>query len=306
MQCRSLLALLFAHVLVGLHAQRAASNPFDIEARLPKQSVGAAQSAPSLALSEIAANPFNVVPHRRANAEARMEPPTALQPVQKIATRSAFGPSLTEGQIFWLLVGLLAFLAFAVASKRDIVVKSWRAFLNDNALNIALREASGLIGSTPYYLLYASFLLNAGMFVFLIARHFNPDTFNRIGFLLLCLLGAPLLFVGKHALVYLVGILFPLQAEMRRYSFLIMLFNCVLGLFLMPFNFLLTSQRPYSGFLVFWLLALAGIFYLYRYLRASTIAAKFLPQHLFHFLLYLCSVEFAPVLILVKLVFGAS
>ncbi len=306
MRCRSLLVLLFAHLLVGLHAQRASLNPFDIEARLPKQALEASDAPASLAHSEVAANPFNVVPHRRADAAVRTDPPAALQPVQEIATRSAFGPSLSEENIFWLLVVLLAFLAFAVASKRDIVVKSWRAFLNDNALNVALREASGLIGSTPYYLLYASFLLNAGMFVFLIARHFNPETFNRIGFLILCLLGTPLLFIGKHTLLYLIGSLFPLQAEMRRYNFLIMLFNCVLGLFLMPFNFLLANQRPYSGFLVFWLLALAGIFYLYRYLRASAIASKFLPQHLFHFLLYLCSVELAPVLILVKWAVGSS
>ncbi len=291
---------------MALYAQHTPLNPFDIEARVPKQALEAANLTPASALAEVAANPFNVVPHRKAEAESRGAPLSAVQPVQQIATQSAFGPALTEDHLFWILVGLLAFLAFAVASKRDIVVKSWRAFLNENALNVALRDASGLIGSTPYYLLYASFLLNASMFIFLIARHFNPETFNRIGFLALCLLSTPLIFASKHALLYLIGALFPLQAEMHRYSFLIMLFNCVLGLFLMPFNFLLANQRPYSGFLVFWLLALAAIFYLYRYLRASTIASKFLPEHLFHFLLYLCSVEVAPVIVIIKAIFGAS
>lgn len=294
--------LLFAHLLVVLHAQRASLNPFDIEARLPQRVGGEGGASVPL---EVAVNPFNVVPHQRPNITNRPAPSLAVEPVQAITSKSVLGPPLTEKQIFWLLIALLAFLAFSVASKRDIVVKVWQAFLNDSALSTALRDASGLIGSTPYYLLYASFFLNAGVFIFLIARHFSPSGFNHVGFLVLCLLVTPLLFAGKHTLVYLVGEIFPLKAEMRRYNFLIMLFNCVLGLFLLPFNFLLAKQQPYSGFLVFWLLALAVIFYLYRYVRASAIAAKFLPQHLFHFLVYLCSVEIAPVAMLVKLVFSS-
>ncbi len=303
MRCRSLLALLLVQLSIVLHAQRASLNPFDIEARLPQRPASAVTTS---APFEVAINPFNVVPHKRPDAVSSAKASPDLQPVQEIAARGTWGPPLTDNQIFWVLVLLLAFLAFSVASKQDVVVKAWRAVLNDNALNTALREATSLTGSTPYYLLYASFFLNAGVFIFLIGRHFSPNTFDHAGFLVLCVLATPLLFLGKHTMLHLIGKLFPIEAEMRRYNFLIMLFNCVLGLFLMPFNFLLASQRAYSGFLVFWLLALAGIFYLYRYFRASAIAAKFLPQHLFHFLLYLCSVEIAPVVVLVKLFFGSS
>ncbi len=297
MRRRSLLLLLFAFLPSALPAQRASPNPFDIEARLPRRN-GSSEAA--TASDALATNPFNVVPHRRPERTREPERPMEKPAVKPITERRALGPPLTEHQIFWLLIGLMAFLAFSLASRRDVLAKAWRAFLNDNALNVALRDAGSFIGSRPYYLLYASFFLNAGVFVFLIARHFAPERFNHIGFLLLCLLATPLLFLGKHALLYGIGSIFPLKEEMRRYGFLIMLFNCVLGLFLVPFNFLLTYQRPYSGFLVFWLLALAAIFYAYRYLRAAAIARKFLPQHLFHFLLYLCSVELAPVLVLVR------
>ncbi|MCS6929577.1 MAG: DUF4271 domain-containing protein [Saprospiraceae bacterium] len=291
-------------LLAELHAQRIASNPFDIEARLatsvPKS------ISPSATTYPIGANPFNIVSRKRPKETAPSAVSQPIKPTRTALPRRNFGPPLTENQIFWFLMVLLGFLAFAVASKRSIVVKVWRAFLSDNALNLALREASGFVGNRPYYLLYANFLLNASLFVFLIAKHFNEKAFNRAGFLAICLVGAPLLFIAKHFLLHLIGKIFPLQAEMRRYNFLIMLFNCVLGLFLVPFNFLLASQRPYSSFLVFWLLALAGIFYLYRYMRASAIASKFLPRHLFHFLLYLCSVEIAPVLVLVKLIMSSS
>ncbi len=298
MRRRSLLLLLFAFLSNALPAQRASPNPFDIEARLPRRN---SSSEAAIASDVLAANPFNVVPHRRPEPTKEADKPMEKPAVKQITNRSsALGPPLTEHQIFWLLIGLMAFLAFSVASRRDVLAKAWRAFLNDNALSVALRDAGSFIGSRPYYLLYASFFLNAGVFIFLITRHFAPEKFNHIGFLLLCLAATPLLFIGKHALLYGIGSIFPLKEEMRRYGFLIMLFNCVLGLFLLPFNFLLAYQRSYSGFLVFWLLALAAIFYIYRYLRAAAIARKFLPRHLFHFLLYLCSVELAPVLVLVR------
>ncbi len=298
-----LLISAFALLFFGLQAQPGARNPFDIEARLP-HSLRVVPSSPAFDALE---NPFNIVPHRRPEVGlSSVEAVTVLPAAESFSHYSAWGPPLTERQIFWLLVLLLTFLAFVAASKRDVVFKAWRAFLSDNALNVALREASGGAGSRPYYLLYASFLLNAGVFLFLLARHFAPEVYNRLSFFLICLSLTPILFIGKHLILSFLGRIFPIRAEMHRYSFLIVLFNCVLGLFLLPFNFLLAQQRPYSGFLVFWLVALAVIFYLYRYLRAGAIAVKFLRQHLFHFLLYLCSVEIAPILVFLKLAIRPS
>jgi hypothetical protein len=53
--------------------------------------------------------------------------------------------------------------------------------------------------------------------------------------------------------------------------------------------------------LVFWVLGLVSIFYIYRSLRALNIGSKFLVSDQFHFLLYLCTVEVAPVVLLAKL-----
>lgn len=80
------------------------------------------------------------------------------------------------------------------------------------------------------------------------------------------------------------------------------IFNCVLGLFLVPFNFMIAlgAESFYQGLLVFWVLGLVSIFYIYRTLRALNIGSKFLAGDQFHFLLYLCTVEVAPILLLTK------
>ena len=291
----------FVALASSASAQQTGVNPFEIVARLP-ESIRAKAMVSADVPPDIALNPFNVVPHQSPGAAPAMSASMTFEPLDVLPT----GATLSDTTVFWILMLLLAFLTFSIATKRGIVSKAWRGFLNDNALSIAQKEATGLVGSTPYYLLYSSFLLNAGMFIFLIARHFNPKTFNNISFLFLCLLVAGLLFLSKHILLNILGQLYPVATEVRRYNFLILIFNCVLGLFLVPFNFLIGFAKLYGDFLVFWTLALAGIFYLYRSMRAAAIGRKFLPGNLFHFLLYLCTAEIAPAAVLIKLAMLAS
>jgi len=279
-------------------------NPFDIVQRLPENLRHHAMASAAVPL-EVASNPFNMVPHSIPGTSAEWNSSSSgelFHPMEVLPT----GDEMSDTAVFWFLVVLLAFLSFSIAAKRNIVGKVWRGFLNDNSLSIAQKEAAGMIGSTPYYLLYASFLLNAGTFAFLIARHFSPKSFNNPGFLVVCLLLSGGLFLAKHILVSLLGWLFPVAAEARRYNFLILVFNCVLGLFLVPFNFLIAFARHYGDFMVFWTLALAAIFYLYRAMRATAISSKFLSGNLFHFFLYLCAVEIAPAVVLVKIALLAS
>jgi hypothetical protein len=102
----------------------------------------------------------------------------------------------------------------------------------------------------------------------------------------------------------IVGNLFSIETEVRKYNFLIVIFNCILGLFLVPFNLLIAFSAKAGSqqlLLVSWMLGLVAIFYAYRSLRASGIGAKILTQSPIHFLLYFCAVEIAPVLLLVKL-----
>ncbi len=295
---KGLVVLLNLICLYGLWAQKATNlNPFDITARLPKsiQLAVKERAKPDTSV----ANPFDMVPHRIPGASSGISQSieTGFSPLEALPR----GKPLSSLFLFWLLVGLVAFLSFAIASKRSVVIKAWRGFLNDSALSVAQKEASGFLGSTPYFLLYASFLLNAGAFIFLIARFFNPRDFNNLGFLAVSMLLSCFLFLSKHIFLTFIGWLYPVSTEVRQYNFLILIFNCVLGLFLIPFNFLVAFVQQYSGFLVFWALGLALVFYAYRSLRAAAIGRKFLSGNLFHFLLYLCTVEIAPVFILIKL-----
>lgn len=288
--------LLLSGICVQLAGQDAARNPFDLRFRLPRVATRPVSAVTARGITE--ANPFDVAPHRAPGvAKALVE--NVSEPLRPL-TWLPKGKNMPRSAIFWALVLMSGFLAFSIAANRNAVGKAWRGFLSDNALTLAQRESSGLVGSTPYFLLYANFLLNAGIFIFLIARFFNPDSYSNLPFFFVCLLLAGFLFLSKHVLLAVLGWLLPVAAEVRRYNFLIIIFNCVLGLFLVPFNFLVAFSGGFEAFLVFWTLGLAAIFYLYRSFRAATIGRKFLLGQQFHFFLYLCTAEIAPVLLLIK------
>lgn len=287
---RRFFCLLLLLVYQALPAR--SSNPFDLLFRLP--------DAPETGINALPGNPFDVVAHREPGAaKALLEDlPGDQKPVFSLPA----GNALSARSLFFILVSVLAFLAFTVAANRSAALKAWRSLLNDNALVIAQRESAGQSGNTPYYLLYTNFLLNAALFVFLIVQSQTENRYNNFSFLGLCFLFAAAVFLTKHLLLRLIGWLLPVEQDILRYNFLIIAFNCVLGLFLMPFNFLISFLLEYKDFLVFWAIGLAILFYGYRALRAFSVVAKFLAGNQFHFLLYLCTVEIAPVAILVKLV----
>lgn len=290
-----LFGLFFAGICAVAQGQNAA-NPFEMLHRLPKEVL----SADGIAL--VATNPFDVVAHRAPVAAASLaENETEVFNPFAVLPR---GGGLSGGIMAALLLAAFAFLTFSVATNRSAVGKAWGGFLHDNGFAVAQREASGFVGTTPYYLLYINFLFNAGIFVFLVTRVFQKETFNNLPFLLFCLVGAAVAFLSKHLMLTIIRNLFPLETEVRKYNFLIVIFNCVLGLFLVPFNLLIAFSAKDGNtqlLLVSWMLGIVAIFYGYRSLRASAIGAKFLTQSPFHFLLYLCAVEIAPVLFLVKL-----
>ncbi len=291
-----LLSLFFLTVTHPVSGQNA-TNPFELTHRLPRRMLIAGNDT---ILVNVNVNPFEVVPHRapdaaKALAENSTEP---FRPFSILPRGGGMSPTF----LFGMLAAMFGFLTFCIAANRGIVIKAWRGFLNDSALTLSQRESAGLIGSTPYYLLYTNFILNGGMFIFLVMRFFSGETFNNGGFLLLCMVAATGIFLSKHFMLSMVRWLFPVQKEVERYNFLMLVFSCVLGLFLVPFNLLLAfSTGTYQALLVFWTLGLVAVFYAYRALRSANIGSKFLGTDQFHFLLYLCTVEIAPVLLIVKL-----
>jgi len=216
-------------------------------------------------------------------------------------------PLLTEQSThFFLLIGLLLLLAVLLTFLRSFAVRSLGALGTDNLFNFLYREMSGR-GIFPYMLLYIFFFINFSVFVYfsypLISNYLNisykPDLYLLLLF--------PFLLLGlKHLLLTFLGFIFPIRKEMDRYQFLMVVTGISMGLFISPINiFFPYLNDDWKRIIIFLALIMVSLVILYHYLRSLTIGIRFIVSHQFHFLLYICTVEIAPVLILVKLIINS-
>lgn len=162
-------------------------------------------------------------------------------------------------------------------------------------------------GVLPYLLLYIFFIVNLGVFF-----HFSMPvllnslhaTFTKDYYLVFFI---PLILLGlRHLLLTFIGFVFPVKKEMDRYQFLMVVTGISMGLFIAPVNiFFPYLNEEWKQIFILVTFIFIGFILLYHYLRGLTLGVRFIGSHQFHFLLYICTVEIAPVLILVKLIINS-
>lgn len=277
------LILLFSCLLFsqGVYAFAQERNPFDLTYREGYRS----------SVNQVSENPFD-----KKNI------------VNEVVTEEIMAkPFLTEQSTnFFLLITLLLLLALLLTFLRSFAVASVGALGTENLFNFLYREMSGR-GILPYVLLYIFFIINLGIFFhfsipILLSRLHSTFALNYyiVFFLPFILLGL------RHLLLTFIGFVFPVMKEMDRYQFLMVVTGISMGLFIAPVNiFLPYLNEDWKQIFILATLIFIGLVLLYHFLRGLTLGVRFIGSHQFHFLLYICTVEIAPVLILVKLIINS-
>ena len=292
--------LLLTLVLLGsafVSAQNA-NNPFELKDRLEIEATNASEKEEMDTRIIQSDNPFDI----------------ATQPIQKTTTSPISKPPPTDkdnttlntatskNHLFWVFFLVLAFFTTVVSISRKRLEQSYRAFLNDNFLRQLHRVNQGRF-SFSYFLLYLSFFLNAGIFIYLTANYFGANLPQNFGWVFLICLGVALAFLFKHILLFFIQSVFPIGKEIKLYSFSVMVFSIILGIVLLPINILAAFATEEVIKVAIWGgLGAILAFYLFRSLRGLSIGSRYIMSHSFHFLLYLCAVEILPVVVLLKFI----
>lgn len=293
-------ALVFVFLIIaGFANGQTSENPFDLAFRIsaPAVSPAVAVTTPS----GISGNPFDLSaptqPGRKITAKTGA--------VKKIVKpRRLPNPARYPGFLLGAILVSLLLLTFFITFFRNLYGRAYQAMLNDNLLNQAYRDRQSGAGQA-YMILYSLFFINGGLFLFLLLRHKKvvlPGE-THIMNLLYCVAGVMAVFLLKHLLLRIVGAIFPITKEISAYSFTIMIFGIMMSLFLGPANFLIAyAPEGFTTLLINGTLCVLVLFYILRSLRGAFIANNYLLYYKFHFLLYLCTVEIAPALALVKII----
>jgi len=271
-------------------------NPFELKERIKEQQAKEKDQEAEEEQQVDYSNPFEVDHNKKETEGVSFQFPA----IENLPEVEKTGPvsHLFIGFIILLLLLLIAFLNTAYSNELRNILK---AFSNENILKLQLRQntATVKLSSTILYFIYVVII---GVFFFYIGNHFGfmPDG-NWM--LLLCIVLTGLLTAGRFLLLSLLGNIFPFHKELRQYAYTITIFDFVVGIILVPIViFFAFSPKDISQYFIYIGLAIIGLIYLYRSFRGLQIANKYLFLHKFHFFLYLCTVEIAPLAILVKLI----
>src|SRR5690606_20799061 len=149
--------------------------------------------------------------------------------------------------------------------------------------------------------LYLIFSLALGLFIVLIESSFSQlAVLNGENYLRTTLLVA-VLFVFKILLIRFIAVVFQLERLVREYVAVLYLVYFNSMLFLMPFLLVVTFvPGSYFKFVLILFAIIASILFIYRFLRTAFRLFGNLRFSIFYLILYLCALEVAPILILVK------
>ncbi|HFC00487.1 MAG TPA: DUF4271 domain-containing protein [Phaeodactylibacter sp.] len=296
----ALLLLLWSGQMVGQDG----ANPFELQHRADRR----AQSSLDLEVSDSSEvvgeemrvqNPFDIIRVAPKNEALK----SAISPKEKKPSEKVTKVVEDKNFRFWLTLCMLVFIALASSVYRSQLTKAYRAFANENVMRMLHRE-KGTVAYFPYYVLYALFIFNAGIYIYLLLRHYNQvayiENLPLLGYLLG---GITVLLLSKHMVVSFLGMVFPIQKETSLYNMTITIFGVVLSLVLFVFNILIAyAPTALTSIFIYFSFFILGSIYLFCSIRGLSIGSRFLNRNKFHFFIYLCSLEIAPVLILWKII----
>ena len=233
----------------------------------------------------------NIGPEKLVESIEESEPAVEQPvPVRGRKNRSLF--------LFLMLIAAIILTTLTISSNKHMVNNILRAVLNDNYLNLMYREQKKA-GGIHYYILYFVFAVNAGLFLYFMYSELLAK--SSLPFLWRCVVLIGAIYVVRHLFMRYLSFVYPFKKEIEQFSFTVLIFNIFLGLLLLPINvFVAFSPEPFHSFFLYAGLAVFAIVYIFRQLRGIFISSRLVFNNKFYFFLYLCAVEIAPALLLLK------
>ncbi len=242
-------------------------------------------------------------------AEYREVPPPPKR-VRQVVAESEVVPIKRERHGAWLFTFLTVQFFLIVYLRVGFfryAEEQYRSFFNLNIGQQVFRDQE-LSMPFPALLLTINGVLSYAILLYLGLSHYGLMGGLQGWMLFLASFGIIFAISGfKYLLMWITGAVFPFKDEVNFYNFNFFLNLKMLGALLLPINFVIAYAPPQFTEVSIWagvgLLALA---YAGLAVKGLAIAKNYLAFYKFHFFVYICSLEIAPVLILVKVVMNAA
>ncbi len=154
----------------------------------------------------------------------------------------------------------------------------------------------------PSLLLNGFYILSGGLYTSLLFKHFGIDPVQSFWLMFFyCCIGLSAAYFVKFVFLKIAGWLFNVEEAANAYIFIVFIINKMIGIMLLPFIAILAFSvgNVYTaGLVISWCLV-AGLI-LYRFILTYASVRNQVKVNPFHFFLYLCAFEIAPLLLIYK------
>lgn len=212
-------------------------------------------------------------------------------------------PSRKPAFLFILIVFQLCLLAYLRKTFPKSLEEMTRALTNLTLAQQLYREQELTMPvSAIFYNI--NFVFSTGIFLFLLNVHYgwtaNETPFVSMLFFLWMVI---VLYSLKYGTMKFVALIFPFGNEVNHYNFNFFLAQKVAGIILIPINLLIAySPASLQSAIIILALIMLAIFIIGVSLKGLEISRNLLQHDAFHYFVYICTLEIAPVCILVKVV----
>jgi Domain of unknown function (DUF4271) len=203
--------------------------------------------------------------------------------------------------LFYSICASILFLGLLRVVFAKYFTDIFRQFFKSNFRQKQIREQLTQ-SPLPSILFNTLFIINGGIYISLLLRYFQLVPENNFWWMLLSSMAAlAVIYTIKYFTLRLSGWLFNIREATDMYIFIVFLINKLAGIFLIPFLLLIAFAKPniQSSVVTVSLFAVVGIF-LYRFVMAYIPVYNEVKISRFHFLVYLCAFEVAPLLLIYK------
>lgn len=202
---------------------------------------------------------------------------------------------------FYVLLGLFFYFAIVKTLFRKYINNMVSIFLRITLRQQQLREQL-LQTPFPSLMLNIFFLLTGGFYASLLLDYYNYQAYPNFWIQTLYCVGIlALIYAGKFIILKFTGWVFNLSKATDTYIFIVFLVNKMLGILLLPFLVLIAfyTGQAQQVFVTLSLILIVVLF-AYRFIFSFGPIRAEIKVNPFHFFLYLCAFEIAPLLLIYK------
>jgi hypothetical protein len=203
--------------------------------------------------------------------------------------------------IFYYIVALVLYLALMRLFFYKYVTTMFTLFFRATLRQQQLREQL-LQAPLPALLMNVFFVVSLGTYLTFLAIHFNmPFAGSFWTTLLYAIILIACIYFVKFIFLNIVGWIFGISNVTDTYIFIVFLINKMIGIFLLPVIAMLAFPSPTLlpvTLMVSYILVGGMLFY--RFIISYRPVRSEIKVNRFHFFLYLCAFEIAPLLLIYK------